>query len=221
MLADSFRAILASILIPQQSQVPQIIVMTSPNVKEGKSTITSNIGIALTELGRRVLLIDADLRRPRLHQIFEVDNAWGLASILVDDKGIAEYSLDEIGIATKVNGLYVLPSGPATESVNALLYSPRLRVLLDRLRDKFDSIIIDTPPIMQFSDARVLGKMSDGVVMVLRSGVTDQSSAIAARNVLTEDGSFLIGTILNDWTPSAKESREYQQYQGYYSRVGD
>jgi polysaccharide biosynthesis transport protein len=221
MLADSFRSILASILIPHRSQVPQVIVMSSPNVKEGKSTLTSNLGIALTELNRRVLLIDADLRRPRLHRIFELDNSTGLASMLTSDRNVADYTSDEIGVPTKVKGLRVLTSGPAAESVNALLYSPRFQALLASLRGKFDNILIDTPPLLQFSDARVLGKISDGVVLVLRSGVTDQSSAIAARNLLAEDGSRLIGTILNDWMPSAKEARYYEQYQSYYSRTAD
>jgi capsular exopolysaccharide synthesis family protein len=220
-IADSFRAILASILLPYRKRVPQVIVVSSPDMKEGKSTVASNLGMALSELKRRVLLIDADLRRPQLHRMFGIRNTAGLASILTGTENIALLKPDELGVSAGKGNLRVLAAGPAIPNVNALLYSARLGELLVHSRGHYDHIIIDTPPLLRFPDARLLGTQSDGVVLVLRAGVTDIANAVAARDLLAQDSIRLIGTILNDWSPKKRELEQYTQYQKYYTQTAD
>jgi capsular exopolysaccharide synthesis family protein len=217
-MADSFRYILCSVLIGGPS-VPRVIVTTSPGMKEGKSTVSTNLAIALTELGRRVLLIDADLRRPRLHTILNVENEWGLSSILGSGHAIDDYLLDDLSRATKIENLRVLPSGPPASNVNALLYSRRLRALIERVKREFDTVLIDSPPLIHFADARVLSKAADGVILVLRAGATNQASALEAHELLTEDGTRIIGTVLNDWTPTKADARYDEQYFAYYTHT--
>ena len=164
LLAESFRAVLESILFASQNgDSPRVIVLTSTAPMDGKTTMVTNLGIALAEINRRVLLVDGDLRRPKVHQVFGLRNSRGLSDILHDRKQIEEYSLEELAKETEVPGLYVLPSGPATVSIANLLHSPRMTELLRRLRRDFDNILVDSPPMQQLSDARVLGRLADGV----------------------------------------------------------
>lgn len=218
-LAESFRGILASILLPYRSHVPQVIVVSSPEMKEGKSTVASNLGLALASLHRRVLLIDADLRRPQLHKNFEISNKAGLTSLLTGEAD--EFVLEDAVLETGKKNLSVLPAGPPPENPAALLYSPRLDRLIRRLRANYDHIIIDTPPMLQFPDARLTATLCDGVVLVLRSGVTGLENAVASRDLLTQDGTRLIGTILNDWAPKKHEIAQYKKYQTYYTPQED
>jgi len=209
--AESFRVTLASLL--RESVVggrPQAILVTSPSPAEGKTTVASNLGMALAETGRNVLLVDGDFRRPRLHHIFDLPNNWGLTSLLADGANMQ----DGVGMATTFPGLSVLPSGPAPESISKILYSPALRQFFDLVRTRFDIILIDAPPILEVADARVLGEFADGAVLVLRAGSTDRADALEACQHLHEDGTLLLGTVLNDWKPSRRSKNYYEYYAG-------
>jgi receptor protein-tyrosine kinase len=209
-VAESFRAALTSILFTgHNGDRPRVIVFTSPSPREGKTTVVSNLGIALAEIHRRVLLIDADMRKPRLHDIFGLPNESGLSTFLRD--GDAELGPELF--ATEVNGLYVLPSGPGDAGIASLLHSPRIPELLRRLRQKFDMVLIDTPPMLQMPDARVLGRVADGVILVVRSNETMRDAALAAKDRLEGDGTRVIGTVLNNW--DLKQSSTYGYGYGY------
>ncbi len=219
LLAESFRATLESILFSAQNgDSPRVIVVTSTAPMDGKTTTVTNLGIALAEINRLVLLIDGDLRRPKLHQVFGLGNSKGLSDILHDRKGIEEYSSEDLAHKTDVPGLYVLPSRSGTLSIANLLHSPRMTEMLGRLRHDFDNIIIDSPPMPQISDARVLGRLADGVILVIRAGHTTRDTALAAAQRLAEDGTPLLGTILNDWNPKISTGYGYYDtsYYHYY-----
>ena len=169
MVAEAFRAVLTSIMfVGENGSRPRALVVTSGGPGEGKTTVVSNLGIAMAEIRRHVLIVDADMRRPRMHDLFELPNDVGLSTYLRDH----ETPLEDLVHETRVPGLYVLPSGPASSAAANLLYSPRLPELLDLLRSKFDMVLIDTPPSLQLTDARVLGRLTDGVIVVARVGQT-------------------------------------------------
>jgi receptor protein-tyrosine kinase len=199
-LAEAYRATLTSILLPTlHGEGPRVLVLTSPDPGAGKTTVTSNLGMATAEIGRRVLLIDADLRRPRLHRLFEIPNSFGLTDILRITTPLEDIPVNQLVRQTKIPGLFLVPSGPTTDGLTSLLYSPRLTEFLQRVAKEFDLVLIDAPPMLHFADARVLGRHSDGVILVLRSGQTKRDAAILARQRFDEDGTCVLGTILNSW----------------------
>ena len=201
-IAESFRSILTSILFSGNTgEGPRVIVVTSALPSEGKTTVVSNMAAALARIGQRVLLIDADLRRPRLHQVFDVSQDYGLFDLLTsgarDFSGLLPYVVQE----TFIPGAFLLVSGPYDPNATDLLYSSTMRDLLRQARQNFDMVVIDTPPMLDLPDARVLGRMSDGVVLVVRAGATSRDVALTVKQRLQEDGVALLGTVLNNWTP--------------------
>jgi len=218
--AESFRATLTSILFAGgPGRRPRVLVVTSPNPGEGKTTVISNLAVSMAEINRRVLLIDADLRRPRVHQLFGMPNRFGLTDLLAAPEPIEQIPLKASSLETGVPGLYVLPSGSRTYNISSLLHSPRMAELIERALRVFDTVLIDTPPVKQIADARVLGRLSDGVVLVLRAGQTTRGTARAAADRFAEDGIRVLGTVLNSWDPETNGSGYYDGYsydEGYY-----
>jgi polysaccharide biosynthesis transport protein len=198
-IAESFRNALTSIQCSPQGARPRVILVTSAIRGEGKTTIVSNLGIALAEINQRVLLIDGDMRKPRLNSVFNVPNDWGLSDILREKNSLRDCPLEAFVKRTEMEDLAILTSGPGTNNIANLLYSHRMLELLQRLRGEFDAILIDTPPMLDISDARILGRLADAVILVFRAGETSRDAALAAKRRLTEDGITVLGTILNAW----------------------
>ncbi len=208
-MAESFRSALASLWFAGQTgKRPRVFVLTSPSAREGKTTLTSNLGIALANTNRRVLVIDGDIRKPCLHTIFNVSNSWGLGNLLEDDCPIEDYLFEDIVWSASVPGLYVLPAGTGDVNVSSLRYHERLTDLLMRFRLEFHAVLLDTPPMLEFSDARILGRLSDGVILVVRASETSRDDAAAVYRRFQEDGTPVLGSILNDWNPR-KSKRGY------------
>lgn len=216
LLAESFRNVLASILLNKGSNArPHALVVTSSDRDAGKSTTVANLGIALAEIDQRVLIIDADLRKPRLHEVFSITNSWGLTDLLKEHTLLKESPLEALARPTKVPHLYLLPSGPGALSISSLLYSERMSELLQRFRRDFDTILIDTPPMLYIPDARILGRLADGAILVIRAGYTTRDAALAAKDRLIQDGIPLYGTILNRW--DLKSKTRYGNHGYYYN----
>ena len=213
-LAESFRSVLASILFYGDGERPRVLVLSSPNPREGKTTVISNLAIALAEINRKVLLIDGDLRKPRLHHIFDLDNKTGLGDILRLPAPLNGQPIHGLVQETKVPNLYVLPSG-SLELVTNLIHSKRFPEFLERARKEFDMILIDTPPMLQIADARIIGRLADAVVLVIRANQTTRDAAQLVRQRLADDGTPVLGSILNDWNP--KHTTQYGYY-NYYNR---
>ncbi|MBV9266955.1 MAG: polysaccharide biosynthesis tyrosine autokinase, partial [Acidobacteriaceae bacterium] len=210
MVADSFRAVLTSILFSGPAgECPRVLVVSSANAGEGKTTITSNLAIALAETRKKVLVIDGDMRSPRMHEIFQVGNDRGLSNLLQEEP-YPEDSFSGTVRETTIPGLFVLPSGPAISAPGKILHSANLSCLLKDCRLLFDAVLIDTPPMLQIPDARLIARLSDGVVLVTRADRTSRGDAWAASQRFAEDNTKLIGTILNDWTPTG--GRRYYDY---------
>ena len=216
MIAESFRVVLTSLLFSgNNGSRPRVLVMTSANPRDGKSTVCSNLAIALAEIKQKVLLIDADLRKPRQHEIFDVPNEKGLSTLLME-RPLPPETLEGVVQQTKIPGLFVLPAGPSTQAAANLLYSANLPELLAQFKKEFDMIILDTPPMLQMPDARVIGRIADGVLLVFRAGQTTRDAAIAARQRFSEDETRVVGTILNGRDPKRSPNGYYGYSNGYY-----
>jgi len=214
-LAESFRNLRTSILLCKNGELrPRVILVTSVERQDGKSSTVSNLGIALAHIGQRVVLIDGDMRRPRLHTIFDTPNSWGLSDLLREKIPLNDIPAEAMARKTGIGRLFLLPSGPAGLGLSDLLYSDRMGEVIARLREMFDTIIIDTPPMGYLSDARVVGRMADAAILVIRSGQTSKKSALRAKQRLTEDGIHVLGIVLNRWEPQSKS--EYDSYYSYH-----
>jgi receptor protein-tyrosine kinase len=220
-LSEAFRSTVASLLSAEQNGDRQdVLVITSPLPGEGKTTVASNLGIALAEVRGRVLLIDGDMRRPRLHRVFGLANSWGLSDILREQNATLELPLDALVRKTAVPRLYVLPSGPCTDSIFSLLYSERMGRLMQRFRREFDYVIVDAPPCLEFADARVLARHAEGVLLVLRANYADRKTAMATAQRLLLDGIPIVGTILNHWDPATVgDAYGYASYRKLYDQT--
>jgi capsular exopolysaccharide synthesis family protein len=216
LIAECFRATLTSILFAGGADNrPRVLVVTSASPGEGKTTVASNLAIALAEINRRVLLIDADMRKPRLHKVFGVSNLSGLSNLLRERNPLNGTPLAGVAQATGIPNLFVLSSGPGAVSIPNLLHSERMAELLEKARGEFDTILIDSPPMLPIADARILARSADAVVLVLQAGRTSRDSARAVVNRFSEDGSVILGAVLNSWTPSGREYGDYYEYTAY------
>ena len=222
LVAECARTTLTSILLPtQDGDRPQVVVLTSPCPGDGKTTVACNLSIAMTEIGRKVLMIDGDLRKPRLHKVFSVANSWGLSDVLWAETPIETVPISHLVSETEVSGLCLLPAGSCGGTPTNLFYSPRMTRLLKRLRKEFDMIMIDAPPMIHLADARVLGRLADGVILVIRAGQTTTESALFASQRFAEDGTRVIGTVLNSWDPTSNRHYGYGSYANYQDAVED
>jgi polysaccharide biosynthesis transport protein len=216
MIAEAFRATLTSILLPAfDGPAPRVVVVSSFGPRAGKTTVTCNLGIAMAQTGRKVLLVDADRGRPNLHRVFKLSNSWGLCDVLRSDHPIKSSNLEPIVRHTDVDGLDLLPNGTTREDSSWLLYSPRFSALLLQVRQDYDLVLIDTPPMVLFADARVLGRMADAAVLVIRAGQTTLEEAQRAVQRFAADGTHVLGTVLNSWNRKANGGTDYAYYKEY------
>ena len=209
-VSESFRGALTSILFSSRygsRSRSQMLVLTSWSPGEGKSTTVSNLGMALAEIGRRVLIIDGDMRRPSIHKILRLENNVGLIDLLSGTEPLTIDALTSPIQKSDIPGLSVISSGRLPGNPSTLLYSQRAKDLLDLLRKQFDAILIDTPPMQTITDARLFGAMADAVVLVVRASSTSRDAALAAKQRFLDDGTNVLGAILNCWDSRYNKKR--------------
>jgi capsular exopolysaccharide synthesis family protein len=207
--AESFRAARTSILLDQGRGGLKSLVVSSPSPGEGKSTIACNLAIAMAETGRRTLLVDADLRRPRLHEIFGFPAGRGLGDLLQAGEPLARVSLHSFLRETAIPALSLLPSGALNGEGPASLHGERTAELVRRLEREFDFVVFDTPPLLPVSDARILAHFAGAAVLIVRLNETTRDHLRLAVEQLLADGSRLLGVLLNGWKPRAGASGYY------------
>ena len=221
MMADAYRSAITSILLSRVNGVsPRVILVTSPRPKAGKTTTVANLGISLAEIGRRVLLIDGDLRRPRLGKLFGLQFATGLSDVLLD-AGSGITTLDSVVRASTVPGLYVLPGGSEPANISKLLHATYLDTLVEAARSEYDFVLIDSPPMIGMADARLLSRNADGVILICRAGETSPEQLGEARQRLADDGTPVIGTILNGCDLRVEDPSYVNGYNSYAGATRD
>lgn len=188
------------------------VAMTSAVPEEGKTTLSVNIAVALARGNSRVLLIDGDLRKSALHKIFNLDNSTGLTTALQAEAGGTDPG--QFAQQTPIDNLYVVTSGPSDESPIRLLESGGMKRLLERMKEQFDFVIVDTPPVLNVADALVVAASSDATILVARSGKVDRRSLNWAKHLLENVHANVIGCALN-FAP-VERSVEYYYYYYYY-----
>ncbi len=186
------------------------IMITSAFHGEGKSTVVIHLGVAIAELGHRVLLVDGDLRKPRLHTLFDLPNTWGFSTLITESSDLKTLPLEALAQQTPIEGLYLLTAGPGPGNVTRVLHSARTAELLQRLSQDFEFVLIDSSPALQFSDARIIGRFVDGTILVIRAGSTSREAAVSVKERLTTENIPVLGTILTDW--NVPLSHAYEQY---------
>ena len=202
-ISESFRAAATSIFSTgQNGDHPHLLVVTSARSGEGKTTVASNLAIALTEIGGRVLLIDGDLRRPRLHKVFNQPNSWGLSDLLREKNAVEDLPVETLVKRTNIPRLHLLPGGTPADNIFELFLSGRMARLLPRFRLAFDYVVIDAPPCLEFADARILGRCAELLILVIRADYTGRQTAQAAVQRLLLDGIHILGIVFNCWNPS-------------------
>ena len=206
--AEAYRSFRTSLLLSRAGGVHSIAI-TSAFPSEGKTSTSVNLAIVLGQLGKRVLLIDADLHRPRIHSVLRISNRVGLVSIL------AENLAPSAAITTTaMPGLSVLPSGPSTPNPSGLLSSSAMTTLLEFARQNFDFVVLDTPPVSPVADAMLLGHQADGVVICIDSEKTAREHVARVRDQLTRSGVTILGALLNNVDVTDRAGSHYAAYYG-------
>ena len=202
-LREAFRDLRTSVLLSTPGRAPRSLLITSAQPGEGKTTVSVNLAISLAQLGQRVLLVDGDLRRPSIHKAFQIDPGPGLVSYLTGHRGWAS-----VVLPTAVAGLDVLPCGPVPPNPAELLFSEHARTMLREAAERYQMVILDSAPLLNVADSRVLSVMVDGVVIVVRGHVTPYGLVQRVKAHVSDTGANLIGVVLN--------SIDFQQMD-YYS----
>jgi capsular exopolysaccharide synthesis family protein len=208
-LSESFRTTSVSIVSgARRLERCRSLVVTSAWPMEGRTTVVHHLGKALAETSDKVLLIDADTRRPGLHKLFDEANSWGLTDVLREPNAIDQLPVEAIVKKTSVPHVYLLPSGACTESVFGLLSTERMARIWNRFQETFDYILVDAPPCLEFADARMLAHYTSELVLVVRANHTHRKAAQAAIDRVRQDGIQTIGVVLNQWD----RQRSFVQY---------
>jgi len=192
-ISEQYRTLRTNLEFSSVDSPLKTILVTSSSPSEGKSMTTANLAVVYAQQGKKVLLIDADLRKPTVHYTFRLDNLRGLSNILVN-----ESTIEETAYATGIGDLDVISSGPIPPNPSELLGSKRMEVLIREASSTYDLVIFDTPPVLAVTDAQILGNVVDGSILVVRSGQTEYELAIKAKEALEPAKAKLLGTVLND-----------------------
>jgi capsular exopolysaccharide synthesis family protein len=209
--AEAARALRTNLLFASPGSPQKSLVVTSANPFEGKTTVACWIATAMAQAGKRVLLVDGDLRRPRLHKIFQRSNAAGVSSLVNGNQ-----RLGDLDCSTVVDNLDVLPAGPAVDNPAELLQSEAFEVLLGDLTTKYDRVVIDSPPVNAVTDATVLSTRADGTLLVIRTASTTRDAAQHSARTLRDVTDNLLGVVLN-----AVNQRQMGYGYGYHRYYGD
>jgi polysaccharide biosynthesis transport protein len=188
---ESYQMLRANLKFISSDRTVRTIVVTSSVPGEGKSEVSANLAAAIAQVGRRVLLIDADMRSPSQHHLWGVMNSVGLSNVIVGQENF------EQAVQPITNRLSVLTAGVVPPNPLALIDSERMAALIAMFADRYDYIIFDTPPLAGMADAAVLGKMVDGVLLVVQPGVVNTASANAAKSLLARSGPNVLGIVAN------------------------
>lgn len=208
-IAESYRQLRTALLLSSAGHAPRTLLITSSQPAEGKTTTSVNTAISLAQTGASVLIVDADLRRPRVHKIFGLKNNAGLSNYLAGEGELASL------IQVAMPNLYVLPVGPLPPNPAELLGSPKMKTVVETLSANFDYVVIDSPPVSSFADSLILSALVEGVIIVVKGGVTPREMAQRTKAHLQSVGAKILGVVINQ---IKLQPHDYYYYSTYYSR---
>lgn len=192
--AEAYRTLRTNLTFAALDEPIETLVVTSAAPEESKSTVLANLAIAMAQGERRTILVDADLRRPQLHEIFGVANDQGVTTMIVEETALERPPLLDVG----VEGLRLVPSGPLPPNPADILGSRRMEQAIAALKERADIILFDAPPVASVTDAAILGAKVDGLLLVVRAGHTRREHAERARDLLERVHVRIVGAVLND-----------------------
>jgi protein-tyrosine kinase len=211
-ITEQYRTLRTNIQYASVDKELKTIMITSPNPDEGKSTTIANLAVVFAQQGKKVLLVDADLRKPTIHDTFHISNTIGLTNILMKQSAIGD-TIKE----TPVTDLFILPSGTIPPYPAELLGSTAMSQLIERVKVDFDIVLFDTPPLFAVTDAQIMANKCDASILVVKSGSTEIEGAIRAKDILMSASSKLLGTVLN--SKKMKDSQYQNTY--YYGQINN
>jgi tyrosine-protein kinase Etk/Wzc len=214
--SQAYRKLRTHLIFSQGGHPPRTLLITSPAASEGKTTVSANLATTFAQQGLRVVLVDADMRRPRMHGVFGLSRTPGLTEVLQNEAPLEE-GLRE----TSVEGLHVLGAGRLVAAVSELLGGAAMGRLLRELNGRYDVVVVDTPPVLAAADAEILAAQADAVLMVVRAGQTERQSAHYAMQQLRAVGARIVGAVLNDPDQKIAGYGKYAYYYDYYADAAD
>ncbi|NMD70162.1 CpsD/CapB family tyrosine-protein kinase [Bacillus sp. DNRA2] len=207
-ISEQYRTVRTNIQFSSVDDEIKSIMVTSADPAEGKSTTVANLAVTFAQQGKKVLLVDADMRKPTVHYTFQVENVYGLTNILTKQK-----SLEEAINTTDVEFLDILTSGPIPPNPAELLASKAMLEFLTKVEDHYDVILFDTPPILAVADAQILANLCQGSVLVIASGKTEIEKVAKSKELLAAAKGKLLGAVLNN---KKMDKSNYYYYYGTY-----
>ena len=204
-ITEQYRTIRTNMQFSAIDEDLRSVLVTSTGPSEGKSLTTANLAIVFAQQGKKVLLIDADLRKPTVHYTFRLNNTFGLSNYLVGD-----YELEKTVQKTNVDNLDIMTCGPIPPNPSELLGSKSMKKLLENSQEIYDIVIFDTPPVLAVTDSQILSNLVDGVLLVVRSKQTEKEAAKRAKDLLEKADANILGAVLND--RDVKEGGYYYYY---------
>lgn len=209
-VAECCRVVRTNILFCSPDKPLKTLVVTSSNPVEGKTMTVVNLGIVMAQSGHSTLIVDTDMRRPRLHKALGVSNENGVSRLIV-----GETDIDSAVKSTDVPGLYLLPCGPIPPNPAELIQTEKFAAMAKKLSERFDRVIFDSPPVMAVTDAAVLSRVVDAAVIVVRAGRTPRDSVVRAKQLIRAVNPNIIGVVLNDVNLKNPHYANYYQYYQY------
>lgn len=204
-VSEQFRTIRTNITFAMPDQEIKSILVTSATPGEGKSTNVANLGVVFAQEGKKVCIVDADLRKPTMHYTFRLQNIRGLSNLLT-----TQYDLSEVLNSTDISNLFVVTSGPIPPNPAELLSSKAMDSVIRQLINDFDMIIFDAPPLLSVTDAQILSNKCDGTLLIVNSGAVENASVLKAKMSLEASKANILGVVLNNYKIPLGEY--YDQY---------
>lgn len=209
--AEAYRTLRTSLLFVSSQRPLKVVMVTSPSAGDGKTTTTVNLAVALAQAGKNVIVVSADLRKPRLHRFFEgVSNAQGLVDVINGERTVQQTLQD-----SEIRNLTVLACGPLSSRPAELLHSPKMAELFDDLRTRADFVLVDSAPVLAVADALAMASYVDGVLFVAEAQNTDRGAVARARSELEQVGAPVIGSVMNNFDPRKGGGYYYRYYYRY------
>lgn len=219
-MAQSFEALVSNLQLFSAARPLKAVLVTSSMPKEGKTTVSTALALSMTIAGKKVLVVDADLRKPRLHTIFGVNNSAGLNDILSGNLGFQE-AVQSVDVTDEVNAckrtLSLLTSGNPVRNIYQMMELLKSKMDSGYLRNMYDFTVLDSPPILATNDALALAPMVDGVILVLRTGMLTEEDAKRTKDRLEQAGAHILGVVMNRFV-HGEHGREFHPYQDYYAQ---